>query len=164
MHLTAKEKKDVVIRKSRNGRGVFARREFLPGETVFRVMGKRITCNEDDEMDDRTRANTYRYDADTYISPAGRVGDLLNHSCAPNAKVVRDGAKLLIVAALRIPAGEEVAIDYSTILGADDVWEMRCNCGAKNCRGIIRSFNTLPPTLRKKYRALGMVPAYILAA
>jgi len=158
MKLTAKEKKELAVRKSRNGRGIFARRKFAPDDVIFEVTGAFVTCNEDDDIDEETRANTYRFDADRYISPKGRLGDFLNHSCEPNAKVVKNDGRLFVVSIVDIPKGEEVAIDYSTILASDDSWEMKCNCGANTCRGTIKKFNSLPLKTRRKYRALGMVP------
>lgn len=160
MNFTAKEKRELAVKKSRNGRGISARRTFAPDETIFEVTGEFITCNEDDDIDEETRANTYRFDADRYISPKGRMGDFLNHSCEPNAKVVKKDERLFIVAICAIGKGEEVVIDYSTITASDDSWEMECNCGALSCRGIIKKFNSLPVKTRKKYRALGMVPKY----
>lgn len=160
MRLTMQEKRELAVKKSRNGRGIFARRNFLPGETIFEVTGAFVTCNEDDDMDEETRANTYRYDEDKYISPQGRMGDFLNHSCEPNAKVVKKDGRLFIVAIVAVAKGEEVVIDYSTITAPDDSWEMQCNCGTSKCRGIIRKFNSLPLITRKRYRALGMVPKY----
>jgi SET domain-containing protein len=161
--LTRREAHDFAIRKARNGRGIFAKRDFASGEVLFRVIGKLITCDEDDKVDDETRSNTYRYDEDLFLNPAGRLGDFLNHSCDPNAKIVKEGRKLLLVAARFIRKGEEVAMDYSTILAADDMWEMRCRCGARACRKTIRRFVDLPKKLRTAYRASGMVPRYILA-
>ncbi|HQT82712.1 MAG TPA: SET domain-containing protein-lysine N-methyltransferase [Candidatus Paceibacterota bacterium] len=161
--LTKREARDFAVKKSRNGRGIFAKRDFAAGETLFRVMGTLITCDEDDAVDDTTRANTYRYDEDRFLSPAGRLGDFLNHSCAPNAKIVKEGRTLLLAAARPVRKGDEVVLDYSTILAADDVWEMRCTCGARACRKTVRRFTDLPRALRDAYRASGMVPRYILA-
>ena len=161
MHLTTKGKEELCVKKSRNGRGICTRRDFLSGEIIFEVTGTFIACDEDDDVDEETRANTYRYDEDRYISPAGRIGDFLNHSCDPNAKVVKKNKKLFVIAVADIPKGEEVTIDYSTILAADDVWEMKCNCGTKKCRGLIKKFDTLPLAIKKNYLARGMVPSYI---
>ena len=160
MFLTAKEKRDLVIRKSRHGRGIYARRDFFPGEIIFQVVGKRITCDEGDELDDAIRANTFRFDIDTYISPVGRVGDFLNHSCSPNAKISKNTNRLFVIAMDTILKGEEVVIDYSTILASDDTWEMNCNCGSENCRGLIKKFNSLPRKIKKKYLLFEMVPNY----
>src|SRR3989344_5308661 len=53
--------------------------------------------------------------------------------------------------------GEEITIDYSIIEG-DDMWKMKCNCGEKNCRKIIRSIQYLPTRTFKKY--LPYIPTY----
>ena len=61
-----------------------------------------------------------------------------------------------------IRAGDEVTHDYSTLLGADDVWTMRCNCGERGCRGTVRRFDALPAATLRRYLALGAIPAFIL--
>ena len=78
--------------------------------------------------------------------------------------VVKEGAKLLIKAARSLEKGEEIVIDYSTIVGSDDVWRMRCRCGCAHCRRVVKSFTTLPKKTREEYLARGMVPAYIRTA
>ena len=152
----------LIVKKSRNGKGIFAARNFLAEKKIFQVTGTLITCYENDDMDEQVRANTYPYDKTRYISPTGKIGDFLNHSCDPNAKVVKEKKKLFIVSIKPITKGEEVFIDYSTILAADDVWEMQCNCGSQQCRGVVKKFKTLPKKLREEYVAKGMVPSYIL--
>lgn len=152
----------VSVKKSVNGRGIFAERDFEPEETIFEVTGPLVTGDEDDEMDDTTRSNTFRYDADHYISPAGTIGDFQNHSCEPNAKVVKIGKRLFVAAAEPIRKGDEVLIDYSTIIARDDVWVMDCLCGSGVCRGTIASFDSLPKALQNTYKKSGMVPRYIL--
>lgn len=152
---------DLIVQPSRNGQGICTARDFAAEETLFEVTGKFISGDEDEELSDAERDNAFRFDTERYITPAGSIGDYLNHSCEPNAKVVKRSDALLIVAAAPIRKGTEVAIDYSTITADDDIWEMQCNCGSETCRGIIKSFNTLPVSLRKKYLARGMVPAYV---
>lgn len=56
-------------------------------------------------------------------------GDYGNHSCDPNTDKNR-------VALRDIDAGEELTADYAQFSAKD--WEMKCNCSAKNCRGIVR--------------------------
>lgn len=52
-----------------------------------------------------------------------------NHSCDPNLDKNH-------VALRDIGAGEELTLDYAQFSTKD--WEMKCNCGAKSCRGIVR--------------------------
>lgn len=160
--MTPKEKTVLVVRDARNGRGVFARRAIAAGETILTVRGALITCYEDDDLDETTRSNTYRYDDEQYLSPAGTVGELVNHSCQPNAKIEKRGSKLMIVARSPIQKGAEVCFDYSTILARDDSWTMQCNCGESVCRKKIRGFHLLPKPIREQYLSEHMVPAHIL--
>lgn len=162
MTLTEQEKKDLPIKRARNGKGIFGKRDFTPQEVIFEVTGTFIRGDEEDDIEEETRNNTYRYDKEKYLSPEGRLGAMLNHSCEPNAKVVKKHKKLFIVATKDIPKGTEVVFDYSTILASDDIWRMDCNCGAKNCRGIIKKFNSLPKKTKRDYLLHAMVPKYIL--
>ena len=160
--MTAKEKALLVVKNARNGKGGFARRAIAEGETILKVRGALITCYEDDDLDEQTRSNTYRYDDELYLSPVGTVGELLNHSCAPNAKVEKRESHLYVVAIQPIPRGVEICFDYSTILAKDDSCTMPCNCGTDSCRRLVRGFHTLPKRIRDAYLLRGMVPPHIL--
>jgi SET domain-containing protein len=161
----SKEKSTVssglVVKKTRNGRGVFVSKEFKKDGKIFQVKGKIITCYADDDLSEEVRNNTFRFDEERYISPEGELADFLNHSCEPNSKVVKVNNKLFIVAICDIGKQEEVLFDYSTIISSDDVWEMDCNCGSLNCRGVVKKFSSLPKKIKTKYIELGMVPDYI---
>ena len=67
-----------------------------------------------------------------------------------------------LFAAKRIAKDAEIVIDYSTTIGDDDIWTMRCNCGRKSCRNTIRHFGSLPSELQRKYLRVGLVPEYIV--
>ena len=69
----------------------------------------------------------------------------------------------MIKAIRPILAGEEVTHDYSTFLGADDVWTMPCNCGEVDCRKRVRNVAKLPLATLRRYRRLGIVPDFIMA-
>lgn len=154
--------KNVEIKKSKNGLGIFAKTKFKTKENIFEVKGEFISCDEENDIDEKTRDNSFRYDEEKYLSPAGELGDFLNHSCDPNSAVVKKGDKLFIVAVRDINPGDEVVIDYSTILASDDSWEMGCHCGLEICRKVIKKFDSLPIQIRQKYIASNMVPKYIL--
>jgi hypothetical protein len=65
-----------------------------------------------------------------------------------------------MVALRAIAAGEELTYDYSTHQEHLE-GDMVCLCGATSCRGVIRSFSTLPISLRRRYLDLGIVAAFI---
>jgi putative endonuclease len=144
------------------GNGLFAMRLFKSGEVVFRLRGRIRHYTYLLRHPGAIQDNAYRFGPETYLSPEGELGDFLNHSCEPNAKIRKSRGQLFVVALRAIPPNTEVVIDYSTILAVDDVWRMRCRCGSRHCRKLIRAFSTLPPELQDAYRTSGIVPEYIL--
>jgi len=87
-------------------------------------------------------------DYDKYVLPRrGSFGRYVNHSCDPNCVIKGAGR---IVAWRDIRRGEEITFDYSTNVGWEP-YEMKCLCGAKSCRGVVRSYFHLSPTIRQKY-------------
>ena len=71
----------------------------------------------------------------------------LNHSCEPNVGV---RGRFLLTALRDIRADEEITIDYS-IIEPDPRWFMKCGCGKKNCRKVVRAIELLPQKLFNKY-------------
>lgn len=153
----------VEVRRARNGKGIFAKKKFKAGETIFHIKGKLFHYTILIERGGKFQDNTYRFAEETYLSPQGELGEFVNHSCEPNSKVVKKNNKLFLVAFKDIPKGKEITFDYSTVLAADDIWTMKCNCGAKTCRGIVRKYTRLPKKLLKDYIAEEIIPRYILA-
>ena len=96
------------------------------------------------------------------IDPGDGVGRYVNHSCAPNTAVHKSRNQLFLIAARRITRGEELVFDYSTTIGDDDVWTMRCACRDRECRKRIARFGSLAPELQRRYRERGLVPKFIL--
>lgn len=162
MYLTQKEQKDVVVKKAKHGKGVFALHAFKPEQKIVRIQGRFITCDLDEDIDDEERSNAFRFDADLYISPKNRIGNFFNHSCEPNAKVIKKDNKLFMIATSPIQKGDEVFFDYSTVIASDDIWTMKCGCGSYNCRGVVKQFQKLPKRIKEAYLKKGIVPRYIL--
>ncbi|MES3004827.1 MAG: SET domain-containing protein-lysine N-methyltransferase [Patescibacteria group bacterium] len=156
-----KVRKGVEVKKAKNGNGLFATKGFKLGTRIFQIRGKLVTCYEDEDIDETTRANTIRYDDELYISPEGYPSNYMNHSCEPNTRIVKIGDKLFAVTVSEVKKGEEIVFDYSTIIASDDSWTMKCKCGSSSCRGIVGQFKKLPKKLKEKYLALDMVPKYI---
>ena len=144
------------------GNGLFAATLYRRNRVITNIGGRRVTADEVWDTGGPFADNCFRFGPETYLDPLDGPGRYLNHSCAPNAAVEKRNHQLFLVAAQPIVKGREIVIDYSTILGADDIWTMRCRCGARWCRGTIRNIATLPAALRNDYIARKMVPGFIL--
>ncbi len=152
----------LIIKTSKNGKGIFSGRMFRKGEPIFEVKGKIFHYTDVLKIGGKFCDNTFRFDGETFLSPDGHIGDFLNHSCDPNSKVVKRDNKLFVVSIKDIVRDREVVIDYSTILADDDIWEMDCNCGSGNCRKKILKITSLPTKLQRSYKELQIVPDYIV--
>lgn len=126
---------DVVVKESKiHDKGVFAARDFKKGETVIDWS----TCSEiiTKEEVDRLSKDEKRYVSwlkDDKYALFRSPGKYVNHSCDSNTKA-KDGKD---VAVRDIKEGEEITADY--VLEKVPDLDFKCNCGSKNCRGIIKS-------------------------
>lgn len=152
----------VVVRGARNGDGLFASRRYARGQRIIDVRGRiynhRVLWRRGGTFAD----NCYRFGPETYLDPGDGVARYVNHSCAPNAAVGKERNRLYLFAVEPIARGAEILFDYSTILGDDDIWTMRCNCGHTHCRKRIKRFGSLPRALQERYVTDGLVPRFII--
>ena len=121
------------------GRGVFARRRFSPGDVITPYAPKQRRLAIDDP--EATAAAATKF---TLVSEGAWVivpdvgvpgGWLCNHSCQPNAAIYSDGAGR--VQCLReIRPGQEVTIFYGWVT-VNDRERDPCRCGSAQCRGFI---------------------------
>lgn len=147
----------IYVAKCALGRGVFAARDFLAGELLFRFSGPVINLAQAVEKGD-AEGNVLQIGARTYIDLEA-PGVFANHSCEPNAGL-RD---LVSGYALRpIARGEEILYDYSTTM-SEGRWTMQCRCGEPSCRGVIGDFHDLPSELQRRYLAMRIVQPFIVA-
>lgn len=140
-------------------------RPWRPGERVMPIRGRVVSARTVWRWWDATprrAANCFRLAGDRYLDPSGTLGEFANHGCRPNVRVVARGTKLAFEAIRPIRAGEEVLHDYATLLGADDIWTMRCRCGWSGCRGRVERFDRLPMRVIRDYQAMGAIPGYIV--
>ena len=157
----------LAVKPVRNGKGIVALKAFPLNANIFEIKGKIVTPKtvwDYWDTDPRLGENCFRYSAERYLNPEGEIGQYANHSCDPNTGLVKQGRRLLLKAIAPIVPGEEITHDYSTQLGADDVWKMRCNCGAANCRRWVRNIGALPAAVINRYRRLGAIPDFIYAS
>ncbi|MDP2239329.1 MAG: SET domain-containing protein-lysine N-methyltransferase [Burkholderiales bacterium] len=156
----------LIVRPVRNGQGIIALKPFAPGKAICRIRGKIVTGDtvwRYFDSDPRRGDNCFRYDADHYLDPEGEIGAYANHSCHPNSGAIMAGNRLMLKAIRSIAVGDEITHDYSTLLGADDIWKMKCACGEPNCRRVVRNVSRLPAGVLAGYTALGIIPEFILA-
>lgn len=149
-----------VIGESHLGRAVFATRRFIDGDTLMPFTGRRFRA---DRLSSLMRGRADRFvqvTADHLMGPSGRIDDLVNHSCAPNAGLRFTAGGVWLVAIRDIAAGEEIAWDYSTTL-AESNWHMICQCRSPECRRVIGNFATLAPDRQEWFRARNLVAPYL---
>jgi hypothetical protein len=135
--LKGKTKVDVeVAAAGAKGRGVFAARKFMRGETV--IVGRAIQYPPK-----RTRMSV-QVDWERHVE-MDPLATLLNHSCAPNLGVQENQWCAYDFVALRdIFAGEELAFDYA-MTEHELVASLSCYCGSLACVGEIRPWSDRDP-------------------
>jgi len=139
---------DVEVRSSgKCGHGVFAARQFLPGELVMEVNGQLISKKN-------YVGSEYVMDLDKkwYLEPTA-PGAFMNHSCSPNCELIQlTKTSLGVVAICNIEAETQITFDYAW--EAFD-WNPVCQCGARNCRGWVVAAEELKKMKRlaKKHQA-----------
>jgi uncharacterized protein len=132
----------IEVRDSRiEGKGLFAKEPFKKGEKFSVTSGKHswVTMTDKEFQEYIKTVNTYDAvylgNGKHRVSTVSREEDPSNygnHSCDPNIASAGDEK----IALRDIAAGEELTVDYALL--SPKTWSMKCNCGAKNCTGIVR--------------------------
>ncbi|MFH1233086.1 MAG: SET domain-containing protein-lysine N-methyltransferase [Patescibacteria group bacterium] len=121
---------EINFKKSKiHGFGIFATRDFKKGELVIRWKShKQIAKENINKLSEEEKHNISYIDGEyILVPPEGRI----NHSCNPNVHL----ANFCYIAKRDIKNGEEITADYRK--ESEHGFEMKCNCGSKNCVGII---------------------------
>jgi D-alanine-D-alanine ligase len=150
-----KQKKYCLKGNAISGYGIYANKIIQSGEIIFQNEGKShrlITKKYVDEHWNADEISIFRKYAwpvgnDVYVlwdeDPTGWAPQ--NHSCDPNTQY--EG--LNVLASKNIQKGEELTLDYTTFLN-DEMESFICNCGAKNCKRIIRGSQKITAMHYKK--------------
>lgn len=140
--------KNFITKESKiHGKGAFATKDFKKGDTIFIFKGKIYKRDNKNVKDAFANPDSIGIDKNTWIDPFDNF-HYINHSCDPNMGIK---GRVLFKALRNIKKGEELTFDYS-INEADPRWHMKCRCGAKNCRKVIRSVQFLPEKTFKSYQ------------
>lgn len=148
-------KQKLVVCSSKIGRGVFAGKNFAPGDLILVLKGKKFKWGDPIHFTD---SGDYLIQTGhkSYIMPDS-PGVFLNHSCKPNAGINRNRR---LIAIKGIKEGEEITFDYSTTMD-ENFWTLDCLCGESGCREKITDFRFLPSDIRFKYLQLNIVQGFI---
>lgn len=121
--------RDVEVRKGACGYGVFASRQFLPGELIIEITGQLIRHETYDGS-----SFVMELDGDWCMEPQIPAA-FLNHSCSPNAELLQvTKYSLALLALCNIEPGSEITFDYQWPALE---WIPECLCGAPVCRGWV---------------------------
>lgn len=142
------------------GRAVYAASDFAAGETLIEFTGRRFRADKVPSVMQGSSDRFVQVTPDHYMGPSGRIDDLINHSCDPNAGLRFTDTGVFLIAVRDIAAGEEISWDYSTTL-MESNWHMICQCRSENCRRVIGNFDSLPPDRQEWFRARNLVAPYL---
>jgi len=139
--------KKIYIAKSRiNGMGIIAGENISKGDSIQYIKGHPKNLVIHNKKDSDSNPNWIGVGRNKWIDP-DYPNQYFNHSCEPNCGIK---GTVTVVALKNIKKDEEMTFDYS-ITECDNMWEMKCTCGSKNCRKIVRSIQHLPEKQFKKY-------------
>lgn len=132
----------VHVQETHKGKGVFAIRDFQPGETV--IVGRRV------EVLPQRTLHSLQMDFDLHVE-LDEPARLLNHSCNPNTGVRNNQfGGYDFVALVNIAKGDEITWDYETTEYIS-IAVSKCLCGHYNCRNEIRGFKFFHFEIKQKY-------------
>lgn len=162
----------VVKKSSIHSQGIFASKDIFRGKKIYEIQENelvQVPINEIKKWPTKKRDLFLRYsfqgDDSFYYSgilnfkSEEPIDDsfYMNHSCEPNCW--HEGAQ--IVARRNIKKGEELTIDYGTIMAPNGLEnDFACYCGSRECRKFITKKDCKNVGIVKKYK--GHFPPFIL--
>ncbi|HET7866807.1 MAG TPA: SET domain-containing protein-lysine N-methyltransferase [Burkholderiaceae bacterium] len=137
-----------VRRSGIHGKGVFALKPILKGETIIEYLGEVITWKQAQRQpphnpDEPNHTFLFHLD-DRHVIDGTRGGNAarwINHACVPNCEAEDNDGRIFIKALRNIRPGEELNFDYSLMIEERYTAKLKkdyeCRCGARTCRGTM---------------------------
>ena len=134
------------------GKGLFAIEPIKKGGIICIKGGRIVDLKASTKLEKIVGDSFFQIDDNFVLGPlnkkeVSKIMMFLNHSCNPNVGI---RGEITCVAMNDIKKGEELMFDYAMMV--NDHWEMKCNCGQKNCRKIITGKDWQNKILQKKYK------------
>lgn len=121
------------------GQGLFATRDFAPGEMIAAYTGSLLTAPPATKPHQPAAVFILELAPGLWLDGADLANPArhANHSCEPNADLVwhRPATAAWLIARQAIPLGIEITFDYGFSL-AESLFHP-CHCGAPSCPGRI---------------------------
>lgn len=135
--------------KSHREYGVYARAPIEADELVAMFGGEIVTRDKFDALPERLRRLSIQVEDNLFLVALNEgPADYINHSCDPNCGL---SGQIAVVALRPISPDDEITFDYA-MSDASAYDEFECECGAPNCRGVVRGSDWRNPALWEKYR------------
>lgn len=121
--------------------GLFASDLILEGEVIWSTTEnhiKKISMAEFEKLSKNEQQVwiDHCYQIDDYFQMDIDDTRFMNHSCDPNTMDFPDDDPTMIVALRNIEKNEEITWNYLPFM--NPFQEFSCNCGSKNCVGIVK--------------------------
>ena len=137
--------------------GLFAKKDIPAKTRIVEYTGEKITKSESEKRLENADFvyiiwlnNEFDIDGDT----PDNLAKYANHSCDPNSKFKTEDDKIWVISKRDIKEGEEITVDYAHRLqDFDNIEDLRCNCGSKDCIGYMvrkSDLEMLKEILKKK--------------
>jgi len=121
--------KNVLVKKSTAGLGLFANVNYEKGEEIIQYLGETITSDEANR-----RGGKYLFELNDQWMIDGKsrtnIARYINHSCRPNAypELSQDETQVRIYAKKRILPGEEITYNYGPQYFKIEIKPFGCRC------------------------------------
>lgn len=121
--------KDVLVKRSLAGLGLFANKQYKKGDEIIEYVGETITTDEGNR-----RGGKYLFELNDKWMIDGKarsnIARYINHSCGPNAspELSEDETQVKIFAKKKITCGEEITINYGPAYFKMVIKPMGCRC------------------------------------
>jgi len=120
-------KYDLVVRRSRTGRGLFTLDPIESRQCIVEYTGRILS-----EAEEYTSKSKYLFAVNKTKTIDGRektnIARYINHSCRPNCEIDIWQARIYIMAKRAIKPGEELFYDYDTEYFNEHIRPKGCQC------------------------------------